>query len=663
MKRIVNGIHARPRMRPALRALRKLVGAAGLTAGCLAAAAPAWSFDTGPHFDITRDTLTSEGFGNTSIQVSQVNNWFVDLYENASKLPHSGHASFFRTLVGGGLGDSENWPQSIIDAADRSHFDSANGGHPNTAALTKEWDRLRRSVYSLVRQARSSNDPLKALTVLSISLHQVQDFYTHTNWVEPNRQPDFDGPGWRDLGLGSTPTWFDVPEALRNSKNLYGAGPGVARGHGDWDDEGNLRLQKYFNKDWSGRPLYMEAYTAAYFATRQWVRAVRSWVNDEPFWSRVRLYADRAGSSLDHDLKGLTGISIASGHWQGQGEPFGGSRPGPGGSLLDLRGATVDFFEDHPPTVFRRTWENNIRQVAVANPPAAMGDVPSSLPLQQTHLLVSLQVTEFAEIDNLDIPGEADFYARASIGGQEYQSAQINDKDSFRFTLPHHPFTFVKALPKSQLFAEPLCNLRIEVKTSGSSNSGTDDDVFLRINDGLRFQLDKPLYNDFEKGDRDMYSLPVERHNLTIGDLRYLQIEKSKDGLFGGWKLEGVKVFANNRLIYQNNTINRWIEDDKRVFRLPGFSAASPVGAGVPIRLELYDADSFLRGADDHCDIQPDHDRKNLLLFYDPQRGTYGGDLAGFKSGASAGGDRYGGRLSGDDDQARLRFRLETFIP
>ena len=40
------------------------------------------------------------------------------------------------------------------------------------------------------------------------------------------------------------------------------------------------------------------------------------------------------------------------------------------------------------------------------------------------------------------------------------------------------------------------------VATSGDSYSGTDDTVYLRINDGTRFALDKPYYDDFEAGDQ-----------------------------------------------------------------------------------------------------------------------------------------------------------------
>ncbi|HEX6652390.1 MAG TPA: hypothetical protein VF072_06585 [Thermoleophilaceae bacterium] len=40
--------------------------------------------------------MASDGFGNDSIGVTQVNNWFVDLYEQAGKNPYTGHGGFWK---------------------------------------------------------------------------------------------------------------------------------------------------------------------------------------------------------------------------------------------------------------------------------------------------------------------------------------------------------------------------------------------------------------------------------------------------------------------------------------------------------------------------------------------------------------------------------------
>ncbi|HVH00435.1 MAG TPA: hypothetical protein VM844_06690, partial [Miltoncostaeaceae bacterium] len=58
-------------------AFRRAAAVAAATL-CLAVAPTAGAFDTGPHFDITRDALTAEGFNDNAIQTAQVSNWFVD---------------------------------------------------------------------------------------------------------------------------------------------------------------------------------------------------------------------------------------------------------------------------------------------------------------------------------------------------------------------------------------------------------------------------------------------------------------------------------------------------------------------------------------------------------------------------------------------------------
>src|ERR687889_350268 len=97
--------------------------AALLTAAFACAATPAQAFDTASHNDITVDALSAEGFGKRATDVARVSNWFPDLYFQADNVPSSGHAGLVKTLVGLGFIRNEHWPQSLIDAAKRMHFD------------------------------------------------------------------------------------------------------------------------------------------------------------------------------------------------------------------------------------------------------------------------------------------------------------------------------------------------------------------------------------------------------------------------------------------------------------------------------------------------------------------------------------------------------------
>ncbi len=629
----------------------------------LGAAAPARAYDSGPHAEATEDAMRSEGFGGTAVGVARVNNWFVDIYEQADSNPFSGHGGFWKRLLAGAL-DTEDWPDDLVAAAGRSHFDSSTSTLFNSAGVTNEWNRLRRAVWTLAREARDKGDPAQLLAVLGMSVHQVQDFYTHTNWVEPaGGVESFDGPDWRARGYGTTPAWFDVPAEARNAVTIYTANTqGHLRQHGDWNDDGNKSLRTTMAKDWSGRPRYAESAMAAYFATRQWIRAVRSWVGDDAFWRRAQRY-DANRRQLARDLKGALEISLYSGHWNGQGEPLGGER-GPGGSLLDLRSAIKSYFQSpvipgmlRGRTVFRRAFERLIRRMAAPDPAGELGPVPSSQDLQRSERLIRLQV-DYLKSLGLGDPGpdEADTYLRVRIAGQAYRSANIEGEDSFSFLLPNYPHTFLKAVPATPSEGEPVESMEVEVRTADVRFAGTDDDVYLRVGPNRRFPLDKRLYNDFERGDRDTYSVPIDeatRDGLRVGDIRFVQIEKSRDGVAGGWRLGGVVLRVNGRQIYRNTAVNRWLEDDRRTWRAPGFTPQAPRGPKVPVWIELMEEDSVY-GGDDLGDINEFDRRRRVSIGYAPGSGT----VVRFATGDS----KLGGRL-GDGDRAKLRFRLETLVP
>ena len=627
----------------------------------LAVAAPASAYDTGSHFEITDDVMTSEGFGADAVGVAQVNNWFVDFYEQAGKNPFSGHGGFWKRLLAGAI-DTENWADDVIAAAERSHFDSSTSTLFNTVGVTNEWDRLRRAVWTLVREARARNDSAMLLAVLGMSLHQVQDFYTHTNWVEPESGLGMEGPGWRARGFGSSPTWFDLPAGIRDGVTIYTANTqGHPRQHGDWNGDGNTSLTKTMSKDWPGRLLYLDSAISAHFASRQWVQAVRSWVGDDAFWARARRY--RANErQLNHDLDGAFGISLYGGHWQGQGEPLGGTR-GPGGSLVSLRQTIKHYFQPtfnignlRGRTQYRARFESLIKRLADPNPTGQLGPVPSSQELQRGTRMVVLRVLNMRG-HGLGDPGpdDADMYARVRIAGQPMASAVIHGHDRYSFPNPNEPFTWIKAVPALPNEGEPVESIEVEVRTGDVRWGGTDDDVYLQLSRTHRFQLDKRLYDDFERGDRDTYSVPIDdavRSGMRVGDITRVQLEKSPDRLAGGWRLGGMRLRVNGRTVYDNQSINRWLENDRRTWTASNFVARAPRGPKLPVWIRLAE-DDFLYGGDDYGDINPFDRRETVAVGYAPgpplQRST-------------SGGGRLGGRLD-DGEEATITYRLETITP
>jgi len=640
----------------------------------LVAPAGARAFDTGPHSDITRDALVAEGFGPTATDVVVVNNWFVDLYSNSSKVPQSGHADTAVAVLGAFFETDENWPQAVLDGANRMHFDASLWDVANVAKAQAEWERLQRATTQLLRSIESAggaNRELQLLSTIGIGLHSLQDFYSHSNWIEQQGVAGVDGTDWSKLRFGGTPTWFDVPEDARARLNVYiGESTGHKdRPHGAWNTDGNRSMRKGVNKDWPERPGYTDAYTTAYFATRQWVRAIRAALGDEALWRSAQRYANRGGRELDHDLGGALGIGMMTGHWQGQGEPCDpsfslsvcGSRNGLGGDLLGARGAVNSYFEDRSRTRFRSTFQALIPLFGQPRPNGELLPVTSSQGMQATTRFVRVRVTSMKGV-GLRALGDptpvdrADMFVRGTIAGQSFQSGEINGRDSFGFPLPYAPFTFVKAIPTGGRYAEPVTTMTVEIRTSSKAFAGTDDDVYLRIGPTLRFPLDKTLYDDFERGDRDTYSVPIDAAvlaGLDVGDISRVQIEKSRDGIGGGWRLRGVKLVVNGRTLYRRDHIERWLEDDNRTWRATDFTPTQPSGAALPITLDLWDEDSNVYGGDDHGDLNRYDNRRRLVLAYLP--GTV-------VRARATGGSYLSGRI-GDGDRASITYTIETLTP
>ncbi len=652
-----------------------LIPTLAAAAACALAAPAAQAYDTQPHTDMTRDALAAEGFNKNAGDISAINNWFSDFYSQASKNPHSGHSDVLSRIVSLTL-FTENWPQRWLDAAEKTHFDSvktqdANAEPKNlasTAGVEREWERWMRNTNNALQQAKQRQDPVQLLSAIGISLHGVQDFYTHSNWVEPANTPGFDGPGWKQRGYGDFPTWFDIPKGERDGSRIEVANaPGGHRKHGGWKDDNNESLTTADNKDTPGRPMYQQSYITSHFASRQWVQAMKLWLGDDALWAR----AQQIGStpSLGRDRNAALEISLYTGRWAGGGGPCvpthdgGGAFScgpivGPAGSLVNLRQAINGYF-DQGPSVYRRAFQNILEQFGRDFTPGER--IPNlSMPvlsrdIQAQTQFAKLEITKQQGIDLGDPANDdADLFVRAGIAGQEYQSTVIHGHDNFTFPRPHHPHTFLKALPVNARFAQPVTDIRVRVKTADVRWAGTDDDVDVILGNGLRFSLEKRAYNDFERGDNDTYALPLDsrtlRGGVTLGEISRFQIVKSGDGVAGGWRLGGAELIVNGRTLFRNDRINRWLEDDHRTFTA-NVPRDHRTTAAMPVWMRLME-DDLVYGGDDSGDINP-FDRNTLeILPYTP--GTSVAKTV-------TGGDRHSGRLSMDNgEKGRISYRLGT---
>lgn len=365
-------------------------------AGLVALARPALAFDTGPHYDLTRDALQDEGFGNTAIQVVQVQNWLTDYYSNSPTSPDK-------------------------NAFDHLHFDNLT----DTNMVRNYWARITINTRNAIQQAARENDPLKALTVLGVSLHAVQDFYTHSNWVETHP---------RSGGAYRTDTWFtSTPPAGDMSvyTGRYPASNPGPRDHGNYDVG--------MNHDSYSRPRFDEAYVFGFAATREWVNAVHQWANEVTpgFWNAVRAYNVSGGdrAMLDSDLDAAyrvsewVAVSGADGHWKGRGS----------GSLAEFAAYSAKFAASPNSPFVRQFRDKHVYALISAgleqnSSPGSPPSVPRVGLNRQAVIVRTLSAAEKDDVGlfepKIDPLGKADFYAVIDVAGQRFTESMQKDKSS-----------------------------------------------------------------------------------------------------------------------------------------------------------------------------------------------------------------------------------------
>jgi hypothetical protein len=402
------------------------------------------AFDTGHHSDLTREALQDEGFSDTSIKVTQVQNWLVDYFSSS---PVSGL-------------------QGIKADAEKLHFDNLF----STSQVQNYWGNLTVNTKNAVQQAARENDPLKLLTVLGISLHAVQDFYTHSNWVETH-QPS--GNAYR------TETWFDSTPEQHADLGLFTGSypelrPGATQLHGDYNS--GLNHDSYVRPNWD------QSYVFAYAASRQWTNAVRTWVNEvnPSFWQSVQRFSVSSAdsSALASDLEAAYRISEwialqgADGHWKGNGSgsnadfaPFYATWTGRSDSRF------VEQFKVHK---IHSLLSKNLTDDGSIIPPVpstvALPTVPR-IDLDRKAILVrTLQVKEKDDVGTfelkIDSGGKADFYGKITVAGQTFVEAmQLNRSDV------SPAWTTIKFVPTT-VTSTPI---RYELWDEDGGVSGDDD--------------------------------------------------------------------------------------------------------------------------------------------------------------------------------------------
>ena len=173
------------------------------------------AFDTKWHADATRAAMDQNGFSSDARLLCQFENYITDYYSGAdSELEHY-------------VPESVSGLRRVRDidsaAVARLHFDALT----SHSQVEYQWQTLEaNTTAALIKWAKEpSVKPgyvrWYLMTVLCGSLHAVQDFYSHSNWIKrvgaggvPRTTPA------NDASAMGAPIWFDVPKADRERINV-----------------------------------------------------------------------------------------------------------------------------------------------------------------------------------------------------------------------------------------------------------------------------------------------------------------------------------------------------------------------------------------------------------------------------------------------------------
>ncbi len=265
---------------------RSLVAAVSVAALLALAAVPAAAFDTGPHASITVDSTMRAGFNRNAANALQVENWLTDYYTSTPTIGSAAQCDL-----------------------EKLHFDDVF----SDADVANYWKTLTANSRTAIQQAEKDGDVVEFYTALGMSLHVVQDFYSHSNWVERHAQGDFATSGWFDKTppSGVFTGWYDnclkIPQGTHTPHGGYTWG---------------------MNHDSVVRPNYDRAYVFALAASYEWTQNALAWISPA-FAFKVKNYAPNLQDAKDlaYDQKASLYISewiqnpvntaSLDGHWNG----------------------------------------------------------------------------------------------------------------------------------------------------------------------------------------------------------------------------------------------------------------------------------------------------------------------------------------------------------
>lgn len=513
------------------------------------------AFDTGHHYDILRNVLSDQGFGQTAIEITQVQNWLTDYISQDLFNENKGELGLL-------------------------HFDNLF----STQNIIDYWKKLAVNTKSAITSTVSEQDPIKTLTIIGISLHAVQDFYTHSNFTELFRN---------DPAAFPQTWWHNNFNITENEIILHTGYTNSYRNDHEKENFDNLQPHGgYFdglNKDSYMKPGWKSAYTLCYAGTLEWVNAITTWIrefnqstaiNGSVYLEEVKsvVLSEQDQEYLEDGLRFTYRISeyvdsgpadFADGHWKGK-----GSGDATQFVTIEAEYITSDFVDD---SVFYRLFDEDqiydllSNNLEVDSPAPSDSQVPVIPAYNFSNTQVVLVRILHVNSDNPSAISDPDFYARVTIQNQEFIDAVQNSEESIQ------PFwTSMKFLPAQA--SPPLLEIIIQ-----QWEEDPDDDEEYDI-------------NPVQDAERLTMQFNITSHELS-GDVRGICDDVSSPCVLSGCEDDDDDDSATISFYITSFFLNQTIIDefDIPAGTTPPTEPSCPSKRGVSGRSERSRVEQYLR--------------------------------------------------------------------
>jgi hypothetical protein len=322
-------------------------------------ASPASGFDTFWHSEATRKVADAFAFSEDARKIMQLGNFSPDFFGPVADFAAN-------NLHGKGL---DALTQFIArnaqdrDAAVFFHFDNLNGELDRNSKFDYLFNRLLANTQSIIggyiKQANADDRTRKTMTliVLGASLHAVQDFYSHSDWIHN----DFNQTAVKLIQLPGgdyrAPTWFEFREhagdpdkwPFQVKTGIYPPVAGAANTHTHMNHDNSRLIYKEYETP--GQPLVSQAkyhdagpvpaheqdavsilahqqlaYNTAIAASIEWVKKVeensdaKAAIDSAKGW-QLKLKDPKLVRELEAGQITETALSCAAGKWDGEDPP------------------------------------------------------------------------------------------------------------------------------------------------------------------------------------------------------------------------------------------------------------------------------------------------------------------------------------------------------